>query len=496
MKDFKLSDFLVIKSLRYGLLLFFLVPYIIFFKYFQPHFELDISEFFWAFKNSLMQSGLTAILVTALSVPLSFGLFVLSEGFYKWVSRILLIPQILPALFSILIAFSLIKPFPMGTLGIVLIFTLIHLGYSVVRIHLATQEKLGPVGFIADVYGLSSWDFFIKIYFPLMRAELLMNLVMIFTFCFSSFSIPLIVGGGLGTNLEVLIYEKIFISQNWSAAWILNLLQAIFVVFLSFIFIRKSSLAKSGFIKSRYLISKFGLLCLFIYLVIYLGGYMVGLSQSLSALSSLLSFSTEIMQATLHSLQMLVWYLLLSFILLMFWIFDFMKNYQQNPARHLVSASTILVSFAFYLFFPQDKSFDLLKIIFAMSILFFPTLFKSFLEKPLEQLRSQIFVAEVYGISSLVVIFQIVLRQIFQPFLIWLSFLTVWFLSDFAIQKSLGTQTSTVGLLSENFLTSYRLSQAYLMSFYILILWFVILSLLYFIFEVIHVAYKKFIFKA
>jgi len=496
MKDFEVSDFFLRKSLRYGLLLFFLVPYIIFFKYFQPHIELDTQEFFWAFKNSLIQSGLTAILVTAISVPLSFGLFVLPEALYKSISRVLLIPQILPALFSILIAFSLIKPFPMGTIGIVLIFTLIHLGYSMLRIHLATQEKLGAAGFVAEVYGLSTWDFFLKIYFPLMRSELIMNLVMIFTFCFSSFSIPLIVGGGLGTNLEVLIYEKIFISQNWSAAWILNLLQALFVVFLSFMFIRKNNLSKQEFIKSRYLISNFGLVCVCLYLVIYIGGYLAGLLQSLPAISSLVGFSAEIFQATLHSLRMLFWYLLLSFFILVIWILDFIKNHQQNPARHLVSASIILVSFAFYLFFPQDKSFDILKIVFAMSILFFPTLFKSFLEKPLEQLQSQILVAEVYGISLVVVIFQIVLRQIFQPFLIWISFLTVWFLSDFAIQKSLGTQTLTVGLLSENFLTSYRLSQAYLMSFYILTLWFFVLVMLYFIFEVAHVMYKKFIFEA
>ena len=89
----------------------------------------------------------------------------------------------------------------------------------------------------------------------------------------------------------------------------------------------------------------------------------------------------------------------------------------------------------------------------------------------------------------------VVLRQIKKPILLWMSFLVVWFLSDFAVQRALGNQSQTVGLLAEGFLSSYRLSLAYLISFYILVFWFVVVVVLYFILEVFHVIYKKFIFK-
>ena len=495
MKANKLTQTLFNQINHYGLVLYFIIPYILFLKFFQVHFQFDYRDFFWGFKNSIIQSGLTASFVTLLSVPLSLGLFRLSSKQLGVVRKLLLIPQILPALFSILIAFSIFKPFPMGTIGIVLVFSLVHLGYSVLKINLAIQEKLGSSCLIADVFGIGSIDFYKQIYFPLLKTDLLTNFVLIFTFCFSSFSIPLVAGGGLGTNLEVLIYEKIFIAQDWSTAWVYSGIQSLFIFFLSWFFLRKKEQAASSFVLTNRLISTWSLLFVLLYLALYLGGYLWGITHALSSLHQLAEFYSDLWQASWVSLKGLMLFLMFCFVLLFLLIFDLVGYRRHSFVSHLISPSTILVSFVFYLLFPQTAGFDTIKMVLAMSILFFPSLYKSFIERPLTQLQDQLLIAEVFGLSKMQMVVDVVLRQIKKPILLWMSFLIVWFLSDFAVQRALGNQSQTVGLLAEGFLSSYRLSLAYLISFYILVFWFVVVAVLYFILEVFHVIYKKFIFK-
>ena len=127
-----------------------------------------------------------------------------------------------------------------------------------------------------------------------------------------------------------------------------------------------------------------------------------------------------------------------------------------------------------------------------MSILVFPVLFKSFLEKPLIDLKDQVITAQVFGISTHQIVIQVLLRRIQRPIMVWFSFLSIWFLSDFAVLKALGTQTETLGLMAQGFLSGYRLSFAYLLSVYILLVWVVVLALGYFFKEVVRVAHKKF----
>lgn len=477
--------------LRSFLVFYFLVPYLLFLRFFNLDLHLDGSELIWGFKNSFVQSALPALLVTVLAFFLSRGLFQLSGKFYEVVQKLLLLPQILPSIFSILIAFSIWKPFPLGTVGISFIFTLVYLGFATVFLHAATVEKIGSYGVISEIYGLGRFCFFRKVFFPILKQDLLSCFLMIFVFCFSSFSIPLVAGGGRDTNIEVLVYEKIFINQNWPAAWTIGVLQSLFLTGMSFLLLKQSHAVKQEFSYSNYLRSSGGYVALIIYLSIYLGGYFLGVFQALPELSKLLSFLGDIGYATLSSLKFLTFYIGISLGLLYLWLYDFTQNYRLNFANHFIAASTMLVGFAFYLTFPQSKEWDLIKIPFAMSILVFPVLFKSFLEKSVWDLKDQIITARVFGISPNAILWHVVLRRLQTPLMLWFSFLVIWFLSDFAVLRSMGTQTETLGLMTQSFLSGYRLSLAYLMSVYILIVWVVVLVGVYLLKEVLLVAYKK-----
>lgn len=479
------------RIVSFSIVLYFLVPYILFLRFFDLSAGLDYQELIWAFKNSFVQSFSASFCVTVLSIPLSCGLFLLSGRYYEIVKKLLLLPQILPSIFSILIAFSIWNPFPIGTIGITFIFLLVHLGFATVFVHSAVIEKMSSFAVVAEIFALDRRLFFRKIFFPIIRSDLLSCFLMIFIFCFSSFSIPLVAGGGRDTNVEVLVFEKIFINQNWSSAWTIGILQSLFLSLLSLLLLRSSQNSKGEYFQGNYLKSNFGYVVIFVYLFVYLGGYGLGVIQALPQSKGLFQFWPEILSAISNTLKFFIIYLLLSVGILYVWLYDYIHSFKINFAVNLLAASTIIVGFAFYLNFPTAKEWDLVKVPIAMSILVFPVLFKSFLEKPLSDIKDQIITARVFGISSSKIIFHVLIRRIQAPIKLWFSFLSIWFLSDYAVLRALGTQTETMGLMAQSFLSGYRIPYAYLLSVLILIVWGFVLILAFLINEVICVGYKK-----
>ena len=483
------------KLFSYAIVFYFLIPYLIFVGFFKFDFSIDLTELLWAFRNSFTQAFLAAFFVTLLSVPASIGLLSLPSKVQKLTKTLLLIPQVLPSFFSILIAFSLWNPFPFGNLGITFIFVLVHTGFATVLLHAATVEKLGSYPMVAEVYSVKRGDFFKKIYFPLIRSALFSNFLLIFIFCFSSFAIPLIAGGGRDTNVEVLIFEKIFIAQKWSAAWLISFGQSAFLTFLSFVLVRQNLTVKLDFHASGYLKSWLGLGLIAIYLLVFGCGYGLGVLAAIPDFSKIILFKGDLLVATFRSAELLVVYLMISAGLLYAWLFDFVVNLKLSFARNLIAPSTMLVGFCFYLYFPQTMMWDFFKLPVAMSILVFPVLFKSFLEKPVLDLTDQVLTAKVFGISNHQIVIEVLIRRLQSTFVTWFAFVTIWFLSDFAVSRALGTRGQTLGLMAQNFLASYRLSLSYTMSLYILLVWFFVLLLFFFGKGVVRVAYQKFKFK-
>ncbi len=182
-----------------------------------------MQNFFWALKNSLIQGLGTAFLCIIFGLYLSRGFLFFSDNVRSYLRSVIQIAYILPSLFSILICLNLLPIFPYGHLGVIFIFFIVHLGFSVVYIAEVMQNRVGRLGLISSIYNLNKTDFLVRIVFPLIRKDLLVLGLIIFLSCISSLAIPLVAGGGRGTNLEVYIYEKIFIEQRWTEAVLLGL---------------------------------------------------------------------------------------------------------------------------------------------------------------------------------------------------------------------------------------------------------------------------------
>lgn len=471
---------------------YFLFPYFVFLYFFKTPTEFNFSEILWALKNSLFQSAGAAVVSVLLAVGFNYGLMQISQKYRKIFSMLLLLPQVFPSLYTLLILFSLLHPFPMGSVGIIIAFVTINAGFATVLLNQAVNEKIGNLALVSEVFSLGRLTFLKRIYTPLLKSDLLNIFFLIFVSCLSSFSIPLIVGGGKGTNLEVLIYEKIFVEQNWAAAFSICVFQLLFVFLLGVTLVRPFEARASQLAEGNYLKSKTGLILLLVYLVLYLGGYLSGLLHSFGSLEFLRPFVNDFFQAALHSLLAVSLYLILSAALLLLWLMDYLKTGSFNPIRHLISASTVVVGFSFYLLFPSTPEFDFVKLLLAMTVLLFPALFKMFLQKPVEGLERQILVARQLGISNLNILVHVILRQLQRPLFLWISVMVFWFMSDYAISRSVGLQQPTLGLMTESFLSSFRLQASYLFSGAIILLSLLFLGILYGLLRVLNVVYQKF----
>ena len=482
------------RIVRYGLVLYFLLPFIFFAYKFKFSLGFNFNEVWWALKSSVLQATTAAIAVSLLAVPVGLALYSLPIRSKEVAKQLLLLPQILPVFFTALILFSLINPFPIGSTGIIILFVVINLGLAAVLIEQSINDKLPKLAIVSEVFSISKINFFIKVFLPRMQRDLWHVFFLIFTFCISSFSIPLIAGDGRSANLEMLVYEKVFIENNWIAACNIGLFQSLAIFLISHFIYKKdiNELKEAPSVaKTSYLQSKIGAALGAAYLSFYLGGYLVGILRSVSYLDFLSQYSTELFAALWFSMKALALCLMLSFMLLMLWLYDFIKNKKFSPVLGFFSLSTVVVGFSFYLFFPVDSKYDLFKLPIAFSILFFPALFKIFLQKPIEVLSRQLQIAEVYGLSSTQIIIDIILRQIKTPFFLWIGVLSLWLTADYAVSRAVGLQSQTFGLISESFLSSYRMPAAYLMSLIIVLTILLCLPLISLMMKVSYVAYKK-----
>ena len=421
---------------------------------------------------------------------LARGFLFFSDKVRSYLRSIVQIAYILPSLFSILICLNLLPIFPYGHLGVIFIFFIVHLGFSVVYIAEVLQNKVGRLGVISSIYNVKKTDFLIRIVLPLVRKDLLVLGLIIFLSCISSLAIPLVAGGGKGTNLEVYIYEKIFIEQRWTEAVLLGLFQSAILFAISnwILAEKKMRSASLGLANTYNLTSKTAAIFLMTYLAIYAGGYLLRVLQLMIDLPLVQIFDQDFLSALFSSIYIFLG-LSAAFMFFLFCCLYFIYRFRQLSLINLfLSPSTVLIGFGMYLIFPvQFVVMDYLKVILGLLFLFAVGLYQTYLATSVAKLQNQILLCHIYKIN-----FSEFVTKIFWPqtryniyFLISLVYLIS--MNEFAFIKASGAQIQTVGTLTEMYLNSYRMNQAYLLSAFSLFTWIVMI----FVLRRFHVYYRK-----
>lgn len=430
------------------------------------------SEILWALNNSLFQSVVTAAISVLLGYFGSLGIVGTKDKFQKILKLLVVVPVFLPALFSVMIGLSLLNPFPMGSWGVIFILSLIYSGFAASILSEEVTLQMGQLGFVSEVYGFSKLTFHRKVLWPSLRKPALFVFAVIFVNAMTSFTIPLLVGGGKGTNLEVLIYEKIFIEQNWNAAFQMAVLQIALIGFLTLLLQHKKDQTISQFKNSRLLSSHIGLAGILVYLITYFSGYFKLALNTIHINYFAEIFNSDFYISIFHSTLFFIITIGVFFILFCGVLFLKFHFRSLRFLNFLLNPSSIIVGFTFYLLMPHnDLFFDLIKLTLVFAVVVFVSFMKSTLEGQMQLFDRQIKVARSFGISFFNFLFQIYFPQIKKRLHYATSLLFIFGISEFGLVKASGAEVKTLGVQMASYLSSYRVEGAFVISLIILFVW-------------------------
>lgn len=471
------------KTLRMGIAFFLGFPFLFLILKFPLQFRLDLDEMVWAFSNSFWQAFGSAGFSLILGLWGAFGLVCFSDRTHRlWRTLfevLLLLPNFVPALFVLLSVLNFVDPFPMGLPGIILVHTLMNWGMVAVLAARLFEQRLGGMAELALIEGVSFWKFLRQVFFPLLWKDLSYLWLLVFAICFSSFSVPLVVGGGRGTTVEVLIYERIRFSSDWSEAVLLAVLQTVFLLMLSWVLISSGSRPLTQLRNLSLLRMRTGVAAILIFTTVFISGYLEGLPEGFERLHELKDLVGEIAWAACGTFVLCLLAGSFSLILLMGlaglmpsrWLSTFLTGY--------TAPSSALAGFALMALGPNGGAWPLVKIPIALVLIFLPALWRMGWQRQIESIEGQKQVAQTLGASDWQIWRRIVVPQLAPQAGTMAGIASVWAGGDFAISRLMASTDLTLGMMTETLISSgYRLGLATWMS--LLLLFVVVISFLLF----------------
>ncbi|MEK2689904.1 ABC transporter permease subunit [Bdellovibrio sp. GT3] len=458
--------------LRISLLLFLVFPFLFLVAQFRPHELPDMAEVFWAFKNTLFQAVLSALGSVFLGVWASFGILNFAGGKHRLrlvLEVLCLIPSFLPPLFIILSVLNIVDPFPVGSIGIALIHTVMNFGLVAVLFTGIVENKIGGVAELSWIEGSSRWQFIRQGLIPMLKKDLWLLGLFVFVVCFGSFSVPLIVGGGKGTTIEVLVYEKIRLSSDWSGAVFLAAMQSLFIFALSMIVGRGKGSPGKRIANLSILRMRSGIAIIVAVSLMYITGYFQGLVAGFGMMSTLYEYQSSLAWSFLGSIFIGVSTGLLCYGGLMLIAYCWPKPWFEKFLNGYVAPSTSLACFALLILSPNEGIFPFLKIPVAMLLLSLNGLFRMGWDSELRSLESQLSVAYAMGASPSQIFSEIMFPQISGKAGVLAGIGAVWACGDFAVSRILAHRDLSIAMMTETLMSSYRLNQATVLSLLIVL---------------------------
>lgn len=414
--------------------------------------------------STTMQAGLSASLSLVFGFMGGMGFNWVCSRFRKktsWiVESVVLLPNIAPVLILLL---SVLKFFPWarGLIGISFVHTLLNAGIVSVAVAHLSQSKLSGLSELAYVEGVGKFRFIFRVALPILRTDLSVLFMFVFAICFSSFAIPLAMGGSRATTIEVLIYEKIRVSGDWSQALGLTFIQTALIFLVS--------MASWGNQKPIHSISrplppilqlKFGLIpVVFPSVLILIGlcdGVLVGYKQFLGMdqihpeILGLIAGSTFIGLTTgfgVVAMMLLIAYLNPS------------GKFRKFLLGYAAPSATI-IGFALLLVWRSFGIASYVKIAFGICLISIPQFYRLRWDSILQNLNPQLVVARTLGATPCLSFLRIVFPQVVSHACGLGGVAALWAWGDFALSSIVAERNLTIAQTIHGMMGSYRFDVA------------------------------------
>jgi thiamine transport system permease protein len=453
---------------RSALLLYLVFPFLFLLFHFRITNWPEARELAWAFKNSMLQAFFSAFFSLLLGLWVAFGLICFNGGFrrhYRSLLEVLcLLPNFLPPLFILLSLLNFIDPFPMGIIGITIAHTLINFGLVAVMLASTIENKIGNLAELAYVEGASRWQFLKQAFWPILKHDMLLLFLFVFAVCFGSFAIPLIVGGGRGTTMEVLIYEKIRLSSNWSEAVVLAAFQSLFIFTVSFFAKRGGALSTERSANLKILRHFSGVGVLLIIMFFSLLGYAQGVVEGFRQISAFYELQSPLIWNFFGTLAIGMTVGLLSYGSLLVIAYCWPSVWFEKFLAGYVAPSTALCCFAFLILGTNESFWPFIKIPLAFNLLCLASLYRMGWEGVMRGLEKQIDIARTLGAETPQIFKQVILPQISKRAALFAGVAAVWACGDYSVSRILAHRDLTLAMMTETLMSSYRLGLATILS--------------------------------
>lgn len=449
--------------LRAGLGVFLISPFLIWIA--------KIPSWTWPEARGWLPSLLTALGQASASAALSLiAGFILYRALQGWSGRMqhfaevqLLALNLVPPLFVAMSALTLgsliFRVFPYGLSAVIFVHVWLNAGLVAVGLHGLAQSKLAGAAEAALVMGTSPHHFWWKIAVPILRGDLACLFLFVFSICFTSFSMPLLLGGMRAASLEVAIYDYIRMEGRWDKAVILTLIQSLMLLLLAWILPKSfwPKPARPG--RAEILALPFGRELVFMPTLLLILGWGWGLR---SAFAATLSASVRglLLPSALASLAL---GLIVGLLHLLLFLLTAYVSPHRGLSRFLngyLAPSPVIVAFALLLVPLENETGVFFKLAVALTLISFPLLYRWIVHAVLASLDGQIQIARSLGANWSAILFEIVWPQAGFAFLRAAGLAGVWAVGDFALSGILLRPHSTLPLLMNDLIGSYRLESA------------------------------------
>lgn len=446
-----------------GLGLLLLSPYLIWLARIQKWSLPDSHEWGPALRASFGQALLSSLCALICGWLLFLALQSWEGGKRRTVAELaLLLPNMVPPLFLALGMLNLVTTFtafPYGMGAVVVAHVILNSGLVAIALDRLLHAKLGGMAEVCWIMGVSPYLFWRLIAWPYLRADLACLFLFVFSICFTSFSLPLLLSGDRAVTLEVLIYDLIRVEGRWDKAVLLASFQALVLLAVAWLLPQpfwpprpaRQSLRYLAWYSGRALVAAPAL----ILIVGWVAGAIAGLRAEWSSrlLGSLADacLATFILGFTVGLLHLLL-FLLIAFVSPDAKLRRFLNGY--------LSPSPVITGFALLLVPGEGEILNILKTALALTLISLPLLYRWIVHSALSAVNGQIVMARTLGASWSNILFEVVWPQVSVPVMRACGLAALWACGDFAISGIISGGMNTLPLVMDNLIGNYRMEMA------------------------------------
>ena len=332
------------------------------------------------------------------------------------------------------------------------------------------QNQTGYLPDWAFLHGITRWSFLKRILFFEFRKDVVLIFLLIFSFCFTSFSVPLLVGGVSGQTVEVFIAEKLKDPATWPEAMALFTVETIFI-FIFFIFLYGKGSTSVQIVNRKeklYLLPCFPFVILPILpsLLIFFG--LGDFFSSETVWPDLFTIRGSVIIAVIQTLCVGVGTGLIVLFLLSFVAFCLRDLFLRRFLIAYSGASVAFMGFAFLLIGSDGLVAVNIKWSIGLSLLFLPALYRLMGESLLRRLKNQIQLVDLMGAGRILSFVKIVWPQCASSFFFLSGIAAFWACGDFAYSSIVAGEQGHLALLIQDLVASYRFELATVLTWFLI----------------------------